>query len=51
MSLLDYLVLAGLGLWLVAAVRGMRRGKGGCCGSCANCGGCAKCVVKTTDKR
>ncbi len=39
MGLLDGLLLAGLGLWLLAALRSLRR-KPGCCGDCARCGGC-----------
>ena len=37
----DYLLLALLGLWLLAAVRSMiRRRHQGCCGSCCGCEGC-----------
>ena len=45
MQLSDYLILAGIALLLVAAVRASvkRRKKGGCgcgCGGCSACSGC-----------
>lgn len=43
MNPFDILLLGGLGLWAVAALRSMLRRKGGCgCGSCHGCHGCDK---------
>jgi hypothetical protein len=42
----DLIALAAVGAGLFFAVRGARRGKGGCSGcggDCARCGGCASC--------
>ena len=47
----DYLLLALLGLWLLAAVRSMvRRRRQGCSGCCGCCSGCAGCTHACKDK-
>lgn len=38
--MLEGLILAGLGVWLVMALRSCIRRKGGCGGDCAHCKGC-----------
>ena len=38
--MLELLILAGLALWLAAAIRSWRRHKGGCGGCDGCCGGC-----------
>jgi hypothetical protein len=43
--MLEFLILAGLILWLAAAVRSCRKhrgGCGGCDGCCEHCGGCRR---------
>ena len=35
--MLEILILSGLGLWLVLALRSCRRRGGGCCRDCARC--------------
>lgn len=35
--MLELLILAGLAVWLGAALRSIRRRKGGCGGDCAHC--------------
>lgn len=40
--MLEVLILAALGAWLVLALRFCRRQKGGCGGDCAHCGRCGK---------
>lgn len=43
--MLEFLILAGLVLWLAAAVRSCRKRKGvcgGCDGCCEHCGGCKR---------
>jgi hypothetical protein len=35
--MLEILILAALGVWLVLALRSCRRHKGGCGGDCAHC--------------
>ena len=40
--MLEFLILALLGVWLIAALRACVRRKGGCGGNCAACGGCKK---------
>ncbi len=38
---MELLILAGLGVWLVLAVRSSLRSKGGCGGCCEHCSSCA----------
>ncbi len=38
--MLEVLILAALGLWLVLALRACRRRKTGCGGDCSRCPGC-----------
>lgn len=40
--MLELLILAALGIWLVIALRACRRQKGGCGGDCTHCAGCGK---------
>ncbi len=40
--MLEVLILAVLGLWLVLALRSCRRRKGGGGGDCAHCPGCRR---------
>ncbi len=43
--MLEFLILAGLVLWLAAAVRSYRKHKGrcgSCDGCCEHCGGCKR---------
>lgn len=40
--MLEFLILAALGLWLVLALRSCRRNNGTCSGDCANCRGCRR---------
>lgn len=40
--MLELLILAALGLWLIAALRSCRRHGGACGGDCAHCQGCKK---------
>ena len=40
MGMLDWLLLAVLAVWLVAALLPRRRKRGTCGGSCGNCQGC-----------
>ena len=47
--MLELLILAGLGVWLVLALRSCRRRGGGCGGDCGRCGGgcggdCGRCA-------
>lgn len=37
---MEILILMGLGLWLLAALRSCLRHKGGCGGNCAHCTSC-----------
>ncbi len=37
---MEGLILTGLGLWLLAALRFCTRHKGGCGGNCGACKGC-----------
>lgn len=39
--MLEFLILALVGVWLAAALRACRRNKGGCGGNCSGC--CAGC--------
>ncbi len=39
--MLEFLILAALGVWLALALRACRRRKG-CGGDCANCHGCGQ---------
>ena len=41
---MELLILAGLGAWLVLALRSCIRNKGGCCGSCDGC--CTSCKAR-----
>ncbi len=41
----DYILLAGLGLWLFAALKSAKKNKGGC-GSCKGCSGCGSCPMR-----
>ncbi len=38
---MELVILAGLGVWLVLALRASFRSKGGCGGCCEHCSGCA----------
>ena len=49
--MLELLILALLGGWLVLALRSCRRKKGGCgCGGCG-CGGCDGCCSACREHR
>lgn len=43
---MELLILLGLALWLVVAVRSTFRHKGGCGGNCQGCSGCGRSVHK-----
>lgn len=40
--MLEFLILSGLALWLLMAIRSCRAHKGGCGGNCAHCAGCKR---------
>ncbi|WP_295743332.1 hypothetical protein [uncultured Oscillibacter sp.] len=40
--MLEFLILAGLGLWLALALRSCRRHHGTCGGDCTRCTGCRR---------